>query len=293
VALAPDEDTPEWWAGAPSVAVGPDGVFHLAARMREGRSPKGRRGYEVRILRSDDGIHFTVVNHLTREQAGVAGFERPSLLFNTDTGKFRLYGCANLEGGWGILLWDEVEDPARFDGATAKVVLRGNIDPTDLARVSGFKDPVVFRDKGDWHLFAIGTDFTERIHRFTSDDGVAWRRRPGTVLENSGWHNFYTRPASIVPLPVGYLFVYEGSHFEWHDPVYNVATGLAYSPDLDHFIDLTPDAPLLTSTTPGDYQTWRYSCWLLKDERIYVYFEAARPNRTNELRVAVLDAGVL
>ena len=35
VVLQPDRDVPEWWAGAPSVAVSPDGVFYLAARMRE------------------------------------------------------------------------------------------------------------------------------------------------------------------------------------------------------------------------------------------------------------------
>jgi hypothetical protein len=110
------------------------------------------------------------------------------------------------------------------------------------------------------------------------------------VLENTGWHSFFTRPASVLPLPAGYLFVYEGSNLAWRDPVYNIASGLAYSPDLQTFIDLTPHEPLLTSTTPGAYHTWRYSEWVLWEGRVYVYFEAARPNNTNELRVAVLAA---
>jgi hypothetical protein len=110
----------------------------------------------------------------------------------------------------------------------------------------------------------------------------------GALLENAGWHNYYTRPASLLPLSVGYLLVYEGSSVEWFDPAYNIATGLAYSLDLEHFVDITPSAPLLMSTTPGDYHTWRYSHWLHGNGRVFVYYEAARPNGTNELRVSLL-----
>ena len=74
---------------------------------------------------------------------------------------------------------------------------------------------------------------------------------------------------------------------------YNIATGLAYSPDLDTAVDLTPGAPLLKSTTPGDYHTWRYSHWLPVGGRIYVYFEATRPNNTNEIRLGILDTPVV
>ena len=40
------------------------------------------------------------------------------------------------------------------------------------------------------------------------------------------------------------------------------------------------------STTPGDYHTWRYSHWLPVDDEVWAYFEAARPNNTNEIRLA-------
>ena len=80
VVLEPDQDTPEWWAGAPSVLRAEDGTFYLAARMREGRSPRGKRGYEIRILRSPDGKRFETVNRIRREEAGVPGFERPALV---------------------------------------------------------------------------------------------------------------------------------------------------------------------------------------------------------------------
>ena len=109
-------------------------------------------------------------------------------------------------------------------------------------------------------------------------------------MDNAGWHDFCTRPASVLPLAVGYLFIYEGASVRWRDPVYNIATGLAYSPDLETIIDLTPDAPLLKSATPGDYHTWRYSHWMRAGNQVFAYAEAARPNNTNELRLSVLNA---
>ena len=87
VVLEPDQNIPEWWAGAPSVTVSDDGTFYLAARMREGKSPRGRRGYEIRILRSKDGLRFTPINHIRREDARVPVFERPSIIRDTGTGK--------------------------------------------------------------------------------------------------------------------------------------------------------------------------------------------------------------
>jgi len=289
VVLEPDENTPEWWAGAPSVVRADDGTFYLAARMREGRSPRGRRGYEIRILKSADGRRFETINRILREDAGMPGFERHALVIDPHTRKYRLYGCAGLERGWVILKFDDADNPANFVAPSARPVLAADYPDDEFAHVKGYKDPVVLRDRGQWHMFVIGTDAVERIWHFVSKDGQAWQpAAQGPIMENTGWHNFFTRPASVVPMTVGYLFVYEGSNLQWRDPVYNIATGLAYSPDLKTFIDLTPHEPLLKSTTPGDYHTWRYSHWLPVGDQLYVYYEAARPNNTNELRLSIL-----
>jgi hypothetical protein len=292
VVLEPDENTPEWWAGAPSVLVGADGVFYLAARMREGNSPRGKRGYEIRILNSGDGRAFEPINHIRREDTGLPGFERPALVQDPATRRYHLYGCADMGGGWGILKFDDVADPADFVASTAHPVLTPDQHDDEFAHVAGYKDPFVFWDRGRWHMFVIGYDQIERAYHFESQDGEQWTRVGlGPVLENAGWHNYYTRPASVLPLAVGYLLVYEGSSIAWRDPVYNIATGMAYSPDLHHFVDLTPDEPLLKSTTPGQCHTWRYSHWLPVGDQVFVYFEASRPNNTNEIRLAVFDAG--
>jgi len=293
VILEPDQNIPEWWAGAPSVVRDVDGAFFLACRMREGNSPRGKRGYEVRILKSSDGVHFEPVHRITREATGVSGFERPALVKDPQSGLFKLYGCTGRESGWVILKFDDAKSPAEFRPESAKTVLEVNYPADGFARVNGYKDPVVFWDGSHWHLFVIGMDNIERIWHFESPDGEKWQptsTRP--VLENDGWHNFYSRPASILPLGVGYLLVYEGSNVNWRDPVYNIATGLAYSPDLQHFTDLTPTEPLLKSTTPGDYHTWRYSHWMWVENKIHVYFEAARPNNTNEIRLAIFSTSL-
>ena len=82
----------------------------------------------------------------------------------------------------------------------------------------------------------------------------------------------------------------------------NAATVLAFSgparsaSDIPKSTGLFPTsgpsslAPLLKSTTPGDYHTWRYSHWLPVGDQVHVYFEAARPNNSNEIRLAVFPA---
>lgn len=289
VVLEPDKNVPEWWAGAPSLVRGDEGRIFMAARMREGDSPRGLRGYEVRILDSIDGVLFNCIAQIKREDAGLRGFERPALVRDPTTGKYRLYICTPVDGYWQIHVLQDADHPANFDPASARMVLAGTPDIDRRVRVTGFKDPFIFWDNGRWHMFVIGADKVERIHHFVSGDGFAWETGiPAPVLPNTGWHSFYTRPACVLRLAVGYLLVYEGSHFTWHDPVYNIATGVAYSPDLFQWHDLTPDEPLLKSTTAGHYHTWRYSHWLRLGDTLHVYFEAARPNDTNEVRVGIV-----
>ncbi len=284
VVLEPDRNEPEWWAGAPSVMRAPDGTFYLAARMRSPEMPPGQRGYEIRILKSADGVRFEPIHRITREAASVPGFERPALLLDPQTGQFRLYACAALEHGWSILRFDDADDPARFDPKSLRPVITPPA-PHGLLIEPGFKDPVILWAEGQWHLYAIGLDRVERTWHFTSPDGERWTSDPrNPIFDNGGWHNFYTRPSCVLPMDIGYLFVYGGSNARWHDPNYNIGTGLAYSLDLTHVTDLTPDAPLLISTTPGRTQIWRYSQWLRVADELFVYAECARPNASNEIR---------
>ncbi|HPO13790.1 MAG TPA: hypothetical protein PLI09_10125 [Candidatus Hydrogenedentes bacterium] len=283
--LEPDRDAPDWWAGAPSVVRAPDGAFYMAARMREALSPPGQRGFEIRLLHSSDGIHFEQIHTITREAAGLKGFERPALVVDPNTARFRLYGCTPTEKGWAIIRFDDADDPAHINPANVRTILEPPA-PHGLLLTPGYKDPFILQAEGKWHMYVIGIDRVERVHHFTSEDGDRWTADPrNPIFDNGGWHNFYTRPSCVLPMSLGYLFVYGGSNSTWHDPNYNIATGLAYTLDLSTITDLTPQEPFLISTTPGRCQTWRYSHWLKVDNGINVYAECARPNGSNEIRL--------
>jgi len=91
--LEPEHDACDWWAGAPSVAQGPDGTVWLACRMREADSPRGERGYAIWILRSSDAYTFERVHTTTREQVGTVASERPALVVGRLTRRPKLYLC--------------------------------------------------------------------------------------------------------------------------------------------------------------------------------------------------------
>ncbi|HOL96372.1 MAG TPA: hypothetical protein PLH79_18650, partial [bacterium] len=253
VILKPDQQEPEWWAGAPSVVRDARGVFWLACRMRDAVSPRGLRGYEIRILQSEDGVRFQTARRIPREAVPIPGFERPALVIDPRSGKFKLYACGPWQGGaWSIIKFDDVEDPARIDPASARVVMApyDKSFPRDTPP-EGYKDPFIFHAEGRYHAYLIGQlRGTERIYHFISEDGDQWQSagRPyEPIMDLTGWHNFFVRPACVVPLGIGYLFLYEGSNVEWRDPVYNIGTGLGFTFDLHQIQDLTRDAPLLLS----------------------------------------------
>ncbi len=292
VILKPDRDESEWWAGAPSVVRDCVGVFWLACRMRTAEAPRGLRGYEIRLLRSEDGIHFDKVHRLRRQDVPIPGFERPALLIDPHTEKFKLYACGPWKGGpWCIIKFDDANHPAEFRPSSARPVIQRIAESYDRdVMVEEYKDPFILFAAGAYHCYVIGVmRRTERIYHFTSRDGENWQPVGNpyeSIMDLAGWHDFYVRPASVVPLGAGYLFVYEGSATDWYDPVYNIATGLAFTFDLHRIVDLTPESPLLMSTTPGEhFHTWRYSHWMYVGEEIWAYAEVACPNGSNEIRL--------
>ncbi|MBN1853216.1 MAG: hypothetical protein JW829_10850 [Pirellulales bacterium] len=292
VILKPDKNEPEWWAGAPSVVQDRNGAFWLACRMRTADAPRGLRGYEIRILRSEDGIHFTKVHGIKREDVPIAGFERPALIIDPKTGLFKLYACGPWKDNrWSILKFDDVGDPAQFKPMTAKPVIEPLPKSYDRDIIaSEYKDPFIIHAENSYHCYVIGVvRGTERIFHFQSEDGQRWSPVGNpyeSIMDLTGWHDFYVRPASVLPLGPGYLFIYEGSHVRWYDPVYNIATGLAFTFDLHSITDLTPDSPLIKSTTPSEqFHTWRYSHWMHVKDEIWIYAEVACPNNTHEIRL--------
>jgi len=83
VVLEPEKNEPDWWTGAPSVVRDEKGDFWLACRMRTAEGTRGFRGYEIRILKSSDGVHFEQYHTIKREEVPIPGFERPALLIES------------------------------------------------------------------------------------------------------------------------------------------------------------------------------------------------------------------
>lgn len=289
--LRPEKDAAEWWAGAPSVVIDKNGIFWMAARMRSPEYPVGLRGYEIRILRSDDGINFQEIRKINRSELPIPGFERPALAIDPITGKFKLYVCGPWKNGpWCILKFDDVTDLANINPSSVRPVIQA--PDRRYARdvsVKEYKDPVIIYAHNQWHCYVIGyIRQNERIFHFISDDGETWHPYGDVnapVMELEGWHNFFVRPSSVLPVGVGFLFVYEGSNTQWYDPVYNVVTGLGFTFDLHNIIDISPDAPLIKSSTEGDFSTWRYSHWLMHKNELWVYAEVTNTNQSHEIRL--------
>ena len=290
--LEPEHDRPDWWAGAPSVALGPDGTVWLACRMREADSPRGERGYAVWILRSPDAYTFEHVHTIHRDEVGTVSFERPALVVDPLTRRYKLYLCRAGKpepGGWRVEKLDDVDDPRRFDPRTARAVVTA---PPYSGESRGVKDPFVIHVGGVYYMYVIACGFL-RGHRelpyvYTSTDGERWTYGGGPVVRPGGWHDFFTRPACVMPLGGVYAFYYEGSASDWFDPVYNIQGGLAVTHDLRTAVDLTADAPLFASATPGRYLTARYTDYLCLADRVVFYYEAARPNDSNEVRASTV-----
>jgi hypothetical protein len=289
--LKPDKDAQEYWAGAPSVVRDDKGTFWMAARMRSPEHPRGLRGFEIRILKSDDGINFTKVHEIHRENVPIPGFERPALIIDPITKKFKLYACGPWQGGpWSIIKFDDADNPTQFIASSARPVIQAPQKQYDRdVSVLEYKDPVVIYVHGNYHCYVIGyIRGNERIFHFTSENGENWKpvgdvNQP--VMDMAGWHNFFVRPASVLPLGIGYLFIYEGSSTTWFDPVYNIVTGIGFTFDLHHITDLTAESPLIKSTTPGQFHTWRYSHWMIVEKEIFIYAEVANPNHSHEIRL--------
>ena len=287
------------WAGAPSVVYdGDSDEYWLVYRVRD----VVERGIEIHIAKSKDGLRFKDELILTREDLGdqVISVERSSILKNPNNGKFMLYISYEKDfargsfpkkygrrGRWVISKFEDVDDPRDFDPNTLRTVLTGSPGSVDNASV---KDPYVFAIGKIYLMYYIGAGTFEQTFLAYSNDGIKWEKYSGNpVFTLGGWHDYATRPCSILPIRNGFLLIYGGSNVDWYAPVYNIASGFAYTQDFKNFIDLTPISPVLTSPTSNKYKTVRY-CDVLKEEsRILLYYEAARIDDAFETRVSFIS----
>ena len=286
VVVEPPGDEPGAWSGAPSSIVA-DGDVYLAYRLR---LPIGEgRGIANVVARSADGLTFTPVAEVTKEQFGAESLERPALV-RTPEGRWRLYVSAATPGTkhWRVELL-EADTPEGLAGAPARTVLAGD-------ETAGIKDPVLHHDEHGWHLWASvhpleSWDDADRMttEYYTSPDGVAWTWRATALAGRPGeWDARGVRVSSIQVDGDEITVAYDGratAGENWEE-----RTGLARGRRLDDgsFGELTAAdrEPLGSPHAPNGL---RYlSLVTLVDGRQRIYYEATRADGAHDLRTELI-----
>ncbi len=208
VVAAPPGEGPGHWAGAPSAALGDDGIY-LAYRLR--RPVGAGRGYAVAVARSAGGVRFETLLTITREQFGAESLERPRLV-RSPAGRWRLYLSCATPGTkhWRVELL-EAESPSRFEPAASLVVLPGDAK-------TGVKDPVIRHRDGSWQLWASchpladPTEADQMVTDYaTSRDGLEWTWH-GTALSGRAgkWDSRGTRVSAVLDDGPALVAFYDG-----------------------------------------------------------------------------------
>jgi sucrose-6-phosphate hydrolase SacC (GH32 family) len=282
VVVEPPGDEPGAWAGAPSSIVA-DGRIYLAYRLR---LPIGEgRGIANVVASSDDGVTFTPVAEVSKDQFGAESLERPALV-RTPEGRWRLYVSAATPGTkhWRVELL-EADTPAGLATATPRTVLAG--DDT-----VGVKDPVLHHDAHGWHLWASvhpleSWDDADRMttEYATSPDGIHWTWRGTALAGRPGeWDARGVRVSSVQVDGDEITVAYDGratAGENWEE-----RTGVARGKRLadGSFGELTAESgePLGSPHAPNGL---RYlSLVALPGGRRRVYYEATRFDGAHDLR---------
>lgn len=269
-------DGPGNWAGA-AAAVLVDGVTWLA--WRERRPLTEGRGVAVKVARSDDGVDFTVVAVVRREQFGAESLERPALVHLPD-GRWRLYVSCATPGSrhwWVDSLTADVPD-------LLGVGERSRVLPGDAA--SGVKDPVVtWSAERGWEMWLcvhpldrVGHEDRMTTRYLVSDDGLSWTDRGEVLAGRPGhWDSRGARVTAVLshdPLVV----LYDGrpdAASNWYEQ-----TGVARW-DGSRLVPDDAVGPLAAAVGDG---ALRYAVAVPQaDGRTRFYFEASRPDGAHDL----------
>lgn len=283
VAISPPRAGHGYWAGAPSAAVGDDGIY-LAYRLR--RPVGAGRGYAVQVARSADGVRFDPLLTLTREQFGAESLERPALV-RDPRGAWRLYLSCATPGTkhWRVDMLT-ARHPAGFDASQRVTVL-----PGDAA--TGVKDPVIRHREGGWELWAschplADPDEADQMVTgyATSEDGISWSWH-GTALAGrpGSWDSRGTRVTAVSRSNGTVAAFYDGraSAAENYEERTGIATGTEPSA-----LASAADGPTVQSPHGGGL---RYLDVLpLPDGQYRLYYELTRADGAHELRTEVRPA---
>ncbi|MEW6045071.1 MAG: hypothetical protein AB1609_01095 [Bacillota bacterium] len=291
------------WVGAPSATYDPEsGTFYLYRRIRY---PRPVRGGECRIAASQDGLRFTDIWVMSRDQLESSSIERSALV-------------RSFEGDW--LLFVSYVDPSdgrwRIDGMRApspdsfQPAKRWPVLTAESTGTQGVKDPVVYKSAGEYYLFftyahvGAQAEGTAQLRMHESGDAF----NTGAVLSRSavavsrdgqhfsvlgdvlvpperGWDRDTTRTTCVVYVPPQFIMFYDGKARVEEN--YEERCGYAVSFDFARWRRVTVDGPWLVS--PWGSESLRYLDVAAAQGRLFAYYEMCLPDGSHELRVNVIE----
>ncbi|RMF89019.1 MAG: hypothetical protein D6736_09150 [Nitrospinota bacterium] len=302
--IEPPGSGPGWWAGAPSAFYDEERErFYLYYRLR--KPLELGRGGTCCVAESRDGREFQTIWSAQKEEFASLSIEKATLI-KTPEGRYRLYVSYvnRFDDRWYIDLL-EAENPGDFDTGTRRTVLSPEETQTE-----GVKDPVVIHAGGLYYLYANfapllpdgGTpEARNKMHAAAnafvsgvvntgtglavSRDGIRFRWEGEVLSPGTGWDAFMARLSSLLYIPPFFLAFYDGRPNVAHS--YEDMVGLAVTTDLRHFTKVSVDRPLLSSRHATG--ALRYPEVVAFPDRLFFYYEYARPDGSHELRLNVVE----
>lgn len=278
-----------YWVGGHKVFRDPaDGTFWLFSRER---TPLERgRGAVASVSRSEDGVAFTDVWSVTKDELAATSIEVGQVVRVDDEWRCYLSYEFAPTGEWRI---DVIRgsDPSRFSAQSRRTVL----NPSDYG-LAWIKDPFLVRRGDEWWLYANAPARTRAV----DDDGtIRAVARDATVVSGSGdglvfpmvryvfeasgddsWHGRRARLNSVFPWGDGWAATFDGGRTSYDN--YEEWAGLATSPDGLRFDRVETDGPWVRSP----HGCVRYVYVQPVDDHHLVYYEYTRRDGSHDLRVA-------
>jgi hypothetical protein len=305
VVKEPERAEAGYWVGCPGVLYEPDKRrFLMTYRERRPRGADPEHGWRCALARSEDGVHFTDVWEVHKDELGTSSMERFSVV-PAPGGGYDLYisYVDPADNRWRVDVL-RADTPDGFAIATARPVLTAASTGTE-----GVKDPYVLRAGPVTYLFAsyaAARPFSPGERRLahgsadiynvgltthptglaTGLDGAGFTWHGGVLGVGDGWDRYQARLNCVLPTPAGFFGLYDGSASAGEN--YEERCGVAVCADLRDWRSLTPDRPWIT--TPNATGSVRYVDVVPVGDQWWIYYETTRPDGAHELRLSKVPA---
>lgn len=283
--LEPDGTGPGHWVGCPGVTWDPvrESVLltYRKRRPRDGEPPD--RGWECCVAESRDGVRFTDLWSIRKEELDSTSLER-FCLRRDDDGRYLLYTSYEHpeDGRWRIDVL-EADSPDAFDLGARRTVLT----PVGTG-TAAVKDPYVVRAGPGWLMY-VSTFLTDEGPAPTclavSADGISYHWLGEVFPVGEGWDRYQARLSGIVRWGGGFVGLYDGAASAAEDTEERL--GVALSFDLRSWLRVSAEGPWLVS--PHATGSLRYADGVEVDGELWLYYEAARADGAHDLRLSRLQ----